>query len=231
MKQDIIILQTAKVSLVIQIVAAIVGIYGITLQLPLQHIILREVLVLETVVQCIELIYYLWLINQFANINYNVTSTRYFDWVLSTPIMFITTAIFMTYRNHLGDSSTLSLFSFLRENANDLFQIVGANAIMLLFGYLGEIEIISRFQGFFWGSLFFIISFLLLFSHFVGDDGLNQQLFWFMAIIWGFYGVAYCLNYKTKNVMYNFLDIFSKNFYGFFLFYYIYQISRETPSS
>ena len=221
MKQEQLILKTAKVSLGIQVLAGAVGLYGISIPLSPEKIILREILILETIVQFIELVYYVWLVSKFSSIQYDVTSTRYFDWVLSTPIMLITTAVFMLYRNTPKDDGEppLRLFNVLRENGKTLGKIIGANALMLLFGYLGEKQKVSRFQGFLFGTLFFLMSFGFLYSEFVGSDTLNRVLFWVMLVVWALYGVAYCLDYKTKNVGYNFLDILSKNFYGFFLVY------------
>lgn len=226
---DHIILYTAKLSIILQIISGIIGLYGISIPLAKEHVVLREILILETIVQLIEFIYYVWLIRQFSKIQYNVTTTRYFDWMLSTPIMLISTAMFMLYRTlNKNNSKPLSLTSMIQTSSNPLGNIVGANALMLLFGYLGESGIISRIQGFIWGSLFFCISFLVLYFNFVGADSLNNTLFWFMSIIWAFYGVAYCTEYKTKNVMYNMLDIFSKNFYGFFLVYHIVQLKNDS---
>ena len=42
-----------------------------------------------------------------------------------------------------------------------------------------------------------------------------------MFVIWTLYGIAFLFNYKYRNVSYNILDIFSKNFYGLYIFYKI----------
>ena len=254
MKQDKLILSTAKISYVVQIIAGIIGIYGIFVKLPVEHLLLREILVMETVVQFIELIYYTWLINQFKNIHYNVTTTRYFDWAVSTPIMILSTILFMIYKNKIEtfdqkdvsrekndsqnkvvkpESNTepetpnqLSFVPIVQENSDPILKTILSNQLMLLFGYLGEKGVVSRLQGFIWGSFFFLITFAIIYVKFVGTASINHWLFWFMLIAWSLYGVAYCLQYKTKNIMYNFLDIFSKNFYGFFLVQQILQVQQ-----
>jgi H+/gluconate symporter-like permease len=252
MKQDKLILSTAKISYVVQIIAGIIGIYGIFIQLPAEHLLLREILVMETIVQFIELIYYTWLINQFKNIHYNVTTTRYFDWAISTPIMILSTILFMIYKNkketfdqkdisrekndtqnkaakpepETEKSIQLSFVPIVQENSDPILKTILSNQLMLLFGYLGENGVISRLQGFIWGSFFFMITFAIIYVKFVGTASTNHWLFWFMLIAWSLYGVAYCLQYKTKNIMYNFLDIFSKNFYGFFLVQQILQVQQ-----
>lgn len=223
-----VILKTAIGSLIIQIIIAVIGVIGITLPLPENKIILRELLAMETVVQFIELTYYVWLIYNFTQIHYNVTYTRYFDWVLSTPIMIISTVIYMRYRNIMNknQTETLRLIPMFTENITPIWNILLWNWGMLLFGFLGEKEILSRSTGFILGTVAFLVTFMLMYVYFVGKDIINQYLFWFMFLIWGLYGVAYCFSYRVKNSMYNILDIFSKNFYGLFLFYEVWNYKQ-----
>ena len=212
-----IILQTAYISIIVQIITALIGFYGISFQLAEKHIILRELLIMETVVQVIELIYYTWLTTNFTTLKYDVTFTRYFDWVLSTPIMIVSTVLYMKYRN-TSDSENIRLIPLFMENSSSIWNILSANWGMLLFGFLGERNILSRMTAFWGGTAIFLWSFYLIYTNFVGTDTVNSMLFWFMFIFWGMYGVAFCFSYATKNSMYNILDIFSKNFYGLFLF-------------
>lgn len=212
-----IILQTAYISIIVQIITALIGFYGISFQLAEKHIILRELLIMETVVQVIELIYYAWLTTNFTTLKYDVTFTRYFDWVLSTPIMLVSTVLYMKYRN-TSDSENIRLIPLFMENSSSIWNILSANWGMLLFGFLGERNILSRTTAFWGGTIIFLWSFYLIYTNFVGTDTVNSMLFWFMFIFWGMYGVAFCFSYATKNSIYNILDIFSKNFYGLFLF-------------
>ena len=212
-----IILQTAYISIIVQIITALIGFYGISFQLAEKHIILRELLIMETVVQVIELIYYTWLATNFTTLKYDVTFTRYFDWVLSTPIMLVSTVLYMKYRN-TSDSENIRLIPLFMENSSSIWNILSANWGMLLFGFLGERNVLSRMTAFWGGTAVFLWSFYLIYTNFVGTDTVNSMLFWFMFIFWGMYGVAFCFSYATKNSMYNILDIFSKNFYGLFLF-------------
>jgi bacteriorhodopsin len=39
-----------------------------------------------------------------------------------------------------------------------------------------------------------------------------------MFIVWSLYGVAAILPFFIKNISYNILDIFAKNFFGLFLY-------------
>ena len=51
----------------------------------------------------------------------------------------------------------------------------------------------------------------------------NKSVFWFFFLIWSLYGLAALLPYIYKNVMYNILDLFSKNLFGLILVYIIYK--------
>jgi bacteriorhodopsin len=39
-----------------------------------------------------------------------------------------------------------------------------------------------------------------------------------MFVVWSLYGVAAVFDFTTKNISYNILDLFAKNFYGLFLY-------------
>ena len=227
------ILNTAKFSSIVQVFVGVLGIQGIWTPVPEKHQILIDILTLETVVQFIELAYYAWLIYCFKQLTYDITFTRYFDWLLSTPIMLVSTLLFMEYNTKLDQSDStkteiLQMSDIFGNNAGVIGLIVVANFLMLLFGFLGERQLISRFAGFVFGTVAFCYSFYLLHERFVGLNLVNQYLFWFMFVVWSLYGVAYLFSYHTKNIAYNFLDIFSKNFYGLFLCWQIMQLSTAT---
>jgi bacteriorhodopsin len=54
-------------------------------------------------------------------------------------------------------------------------------------------------------------------------------LFKYFISIWFLYGIASFMNYNIKNVSFNILDLFSKNFFGIYLFYIVYnkKISKK----
>ena len=98
---------------------------------------------------------------------------------------------------------------------------------MLLFGLLGELEYLSKYISFPLGFLFFYLSFKVINDNYVGDNTTNIYLYNFLFVIWSFYGIAALFNFEVKNTCYNILDIFSKNFYGLFIFYVIYQTNMN----
>jgi hypothetical protein len=90
---------------------------------------------------------------------------------------------------------------------------------MLLFGYLGEINLLSTLLGVSLGFIPFLIYYYIIYKKYVisGNDGFKLFLYFF--IVWSLYGVVAVLPYKIKNTCYNILDLFSKNFFGIFLSY------------
>ena len=93
---------------------------------------------------------------------------------------------------------------------------------MLVFGYLQEIGMLSIVWSSILGYASLVGSFGVLYS-FTSKVPHQQGLFWFMFSVWSLYGIAAMLPSLEKNISYNVLDIFAKNFYGLFLGYLIYS--------
>ena len=96
---------------------------------------------------------------------------------------------------------------------------------MLVFGYLGELNIIPLPISTTIGSIFFYLSFKLIYDEYGSKSKQGKILFWVLGSVWSLYGVAAVMPLTVKNISYNFLDIISKNFYGLFLYYKIKQLS------
>ena len=232
------IYNTAYFSLILQLVIGIICLYGITFKVSKKDLILNELLILETVVQFIELVFYILLIYYFSTIKINLSVTRYFDWFITTPIMLFTIIGFMIYKNqqHLletesrllisGNTQTknLTLKNILNDNFDVIFQILLLNALTLVFGLLGELKKMNRNVSFFIGSLLFSRSFYLIYENYVNDLPINKNVFWFNFVIWAIYGIAYLFSYTKQNIAYNILDLFSKNINGLLIFAYIYFV-------
>jgi len=220
------ILKSAYISLAVQLIIGFVGIHGIFIPLRDEDKILTNIMILETIVQFIELCFYIWITMQLSKLTYEVTYTRYFDWFISTPIMLLTTVFFMEYLTYEKLGQTIKIKEIIEKDYIEIIKIVIANFFMLLFGFLGERKYITRTNGFIFGTIVFLYSFYIIYNEFVGENIINNILFFTMFIIWSLYGVAYLFPYVTKNTMYNILDIFSKNFYGLFIYYVILQKSN-----
>ena len=94
---------------------------------------------------------------------------------------------------------------------------------MLSFGLMCEYNIINNILGVILGFLFFIPSFTVLFYKFGIKTTDGIILTTVITLIWALYGVAAFFNYKIKNIMYNILDVFSKNFFGLFITIYLFM--------
>lgn len=216
---------SAYYSLVIQFIIAIICLLGTFIKVDNQDKILQEVLVLETVVQFIEFSFYVWLVYNFNNIKIDISVVRYYDWFLTTPTMLFALICFMVYfhKNPEHNSSTeeMSLANIYHENSSAINKILVSNTLMLLLGYLGELNIISKVSGFLGGTFFLLYAFYYIHVTFVQNQSINKYLFWFNFILWSGYGIAYLLSHENKNNMYNILDVFAKNINGLFVLLFI----------
>ena len=219
--------KTIYFSLVVQIITTIVSFGGLFVKIKDSDYVLKEILLLEGVVQIIESCFYIWVIFAIHNLK-SVTPRRYIDWVFSTPIMLTSTIVFMKYQE-LKDKNLDTIFKmidFLKDNKSNIFKIFIYNGLMLLCGFLGEAGVIDKRIGITLGFIFFYLSFDLIYKEYAKKSILGKKLFTFLLVVWGLYGVAAMTDIKTKNISYNILDIISKNFYGLFIYYKIVQMSR-----
>ena len=79
---------TAKSSLFVQVITSIIDIYVLNFDLKPEDNILRQLLIMELIVQIIEGSFYTWLILSFDKIT-NITKHRYYDWFITTPTMLL----------------------------------------------------------------------------------------------------------------------------------------------
>ena len=205
-------------SLVVQIFTGLFDYYVIQLNIPSKIIILKQLLIMELIVQIIEGIFYLWLAINIASVA-NITPHRYYDWYLTTPTMLVTLCVYLIYlRNKEENKETEhSLLKIVYDNINILAPIIFLNFVMLTSGYLTEIKKLSRTPGILFGFIPFLIYFYLIYENFAKFSQYGSQIFFYFFIIWFTYGIAALMNYKTKNIMYNILDLFAKNFFGLYL--------------
>ena len=141
----------------------------------------------------------------------------------------------------------LDMFSILRENSSIIIVIVLLNTAMLLFGYLGEINVLPVTQAILIGFIPFAIYYYIIYDRFVkvNDSNITSdnstttninttninatilKLFLYFVFFWSLYGLIGFLPYYIKNTFYNIIDLFSKNFFGLLLSYLIYVNSLE----
>lgn len=216
-----------KLSLAVQTITGLLGIYGLTIPVAPKDIILKQVLGLEMLVQAIEFIFYLGFLSVFNLAD--LTRKRYYDWFLSTPVMLFTISLYFYYVNFVDGDSDTNIVDFTRENAKEITGFVILNAFMLLFGFLAEIGIMNRGLAFVLGTGALMGSFGIIYKSYAKFSETTQNIFWIMFGLWAMYGLAFLMPPVAKNLGYTALDIFAKNFFGIFLYYTIAQKRVAVP--
>ena len=207
-------------SLILQIITGLIPLQGLFIKLEEKDAILSDILTLETTVQFIELLFYVWIAFSVMNIK-KMAARRYIDWVITTPTMLLSTIMFMKYqeRKERGEleSKPLKTMEFIKENKDQILKLFGFNFLMLAFGYLGEVNTISKYIAIPIGFGFFYKAFELIYNNYAATTTIGKQLFTFLVSVWSLYGVAAIMSPNVKNVSYNLLDIVAKNFYGLYI--------------
>ncbi len=175
---------------------------------------LNVILVFEVTSQVIE---FLWYATVLATSHTITARLRYIDWVLSTPTMIVSFAMFFRHRDGsiTTGRSVTSVFQ-----TYELYASLAMNWIMLALGFALESGHASNVVGLGGGGLALVGSFTFLAMFVDDDDVISRALFWTTFAIWGLYGVAAALDDVPKNVAYNLIDVVSKNGFGVFLFVY-----------
>jgi len=228
------LLKTVYISLVVQIITGIFNVYVMIVNQNKEMILLKSILLLELIVQVVEGTFYVWLAYLFSSIK-NVTPKRYFDWAITTPLMLFSLCMYLDYLKEEEEKKEKekkdSFVNYTLEPIIDAFSkdkeilipIFLLNWLMLLFGYLGEIGVINNLIAVACGFIPFIIYYVMIYNHYAKYTTFGKKMFWYFAGVWSLYGVAAIMPYYWKNISYNILDIFSKNFFGLYLAYVIWK--------
>ena len=212
--------RTTEVSILVQVATGIYSALGLTIKLDESDQILQKIMGLELIVQIIELGFYVFFVTYF-NLE-TLASSRYSDWIISTPTMLFTMATYFFYEEQKEKNIIEnSLLEFALKKKWILLEIFFFNFCMLAFGYLGETKVIDRYTAFTLGSACFARSFYILYTEFAEKSIIGKQLFSLLCVIWGLYGISFLTPIIQKNISYNILDIVAKNFFGLYLYYKI----------
>jgi len=174
---------------------------------------LRSSLISETCVNIIAGFTYTYFLKFLADKKLkleSVTTVRYIDWFLTTPLLLVSFALYTGYSR--GKDSGLNLIP--------LTWIVVLDILMLIAGLLGETKVIGKYQGFFLGFAAFAALIICVYIEYIDVENQrdkNFTVFVIFAIVWALYGFAYLLNTKWKNISYNTLDVISKAGFGIFI--------------
>jgi hypothetical protein len=225
---NFIVKDTLKLSFFVQIITLIIGLFVIFFtKIAESSTLLREALILENYVQIIEGSFYIWFIYFYTkNVDKeDIASYRYYDWFFSTPLMIISTVAYFHHNNTKLNSVGINtnLLNFISNDIQKIGELLFYNFNMLFIGYLQELKLISLAVSTIVGFLFFGLLFYKMFIYYVKNNSVNYTIFYLMFFIWALYGIAALYKNKIKNASYNILDVFSKNFFGLFLAYLVYN--------
>ena len=210
------------ISLLVQFSTLLLDLYAVNLEYKPEDMILQGLIGIEIFVQFIEVIFYLWLYNNFTTAT-NITSKRYYDWVFTTPAMLFVLIVYLDYMNNTQviakeDESAINvLYETFIRNSENWFYIMAMNFMMLFFGYLGATGIINKYITTTLGFGFFSAYFYFIYENYAKYSSNSRILFYMFTALWSLYGINTLNPYIIKNVNYNILDIFSKNFFGIYL--------------
>jgi hypothetical protein len=216
-------------SLLIQVLTGLANMWILQYKTPSSVHIIHELVYVELAVQIVEVVFYIWLTYNLFKIS-NITPNRYYDWMFTTPTMLITLVayfIFLKYKASYTDTSSLTLIGIVTKEYYQIITIVILNAVMLLFGYLGEVGKMGKKLSVFMGTIAFLSYFYIIYEKYVVGVEDAYTMFYLFFAIWSLYGVAALLPYDWKNISYNILDLFAKNFFGVFLTIILYRYAVE----
>jgi hypothetical protein len=210
-------------SVIVQIITGIIEIASIFIKIPVKFLFLKQMMLLEIFVQIIEGSFYVYWLFNFKKI-LNVTPKRYFDWVITTPTMLINLIFYLIFLKHRDNntSNKLNFFTLFQKEFYTILIILVLNWLMLLFGYLAEISVIPVVLGVLLGFIPFVIYYYIIYIKYAILTNEGLIIYFYFLFFWSLYGIAAFLPYKIKNMCYNILDLFSKNFFGLFLTYLIF---------
>jgi hypothetical protein len=221
MNSKILFYQTLIVSVLVQLLTGAIEIFSLFVKVPSQFRLIRQLLILEVIVQVIEGLFYFWLVLNFVS-DADVTPKRYIDWSITTPTMLITLIFYLIYSYHREKNTTINLefFDLVSKNSTNITYVYLLNWLMLIFGYLGEKNVIPTIYGVIFGFIPFLMYYFIIYINYVRTQN-GLYLFLYFLIFWSLYGVVALFPYYLKNACYNILDLFAKNFFGIFLTYII----------
>ena len=183
LKANNIVSKTIYFSLVVQIITTLISLEGLFRKISDKDYVLKEILLLEGIVQLIESFFYVWVIFAIHNLN-KMTPRRYIDWTFSTPIMLISTIVFMKYQEfkEQNKDTDFKMIDFFKNNKTNIFKIFVYNGLMLLCGFLGEAGIIDKRLGIPVGFIFFYLSFNLIYQEYAKKSELGKIITFLVVI-------------------------------------------------
>ena len=159
-------------------------------------------------------VHYHYMSNLWLTCKKNPISIRYIDWFLTVPLQLIEFYLILNLNNKVPRSV--------------FFKLLILSIVMLIFGYLGEMNLINRNIGFFIGMISWLY---ILHTIYFGEAAVYykktqnksvkfifENLRLILLIGWSIYPIGYLLK-SHINTIYNFGDLVNKILFGLVIWY------------
>jgi bacteriorhodopsin len=186
----------------------------------------RSVFTIEVLTCLVALVVYYFIINTYKSAQdlksvdwKRVTTLRYIDWAITTPLLLFSFSLFLSNGEKVKDLG------------NFIAALIFFDLIMILAGYLGSINVLTTFWSQAIGFLAYFMIFYLIYQKFFQVIKINNHLtfktimFISIVILWFIYGVVYNASTYDRNITTNVLDGIAKGIFGLSLGSYL--ILRE----
>ena len=119
------------VSIIIQIFTGFIEFISLFFKVPAKYLFLKQMMILELLVQLIEGSFYIYWFIHFKKIS-NITPKRYFDWMITTPTMLLNLIFYLTFIKYKeNENENLNIFDLFKKEFNTIFIVLVLNWLML----------------------------------------------------------------------------------------------------
>ena len=162
--------KSTYITYVSQILTTLLDVYALSKNYTGDNKVIQGLIQIEFGVQFIEMVFYSWLIFNFANAS-KITEKRYYDWVITTPSMLF---VFITYLDFIRNGEKVPINStntidylqyYLQKHGQGLYFICVMNILMLLLGYLGELKMVGKIDALVCGFVPFLLYFYYIYAY------------------------------------------------------------------
>ena len=179
--------------------------------------------------------HYLYMRGVWVDTGMSPTELRYIDWLITVPLQIV--------------EFYLILAAVTKVKANLFWQLLGASLVMLVFGYLGEANILDMYLAFAIGMLGWLYVIYLVFfgaaKKLNAESGNPSSQLAFNAIRiivlvgWAIYPIGFVLGnfgdlgiegVKAMNAIYNLADLVNKTAFGLVIWYAAKKDSEASSS-
>lgn len=151
-------------------------------------------------------VHYYYMRSIWVNTGKNPITYRYIDWFITVPLQVIEFYLILSVANKIP----IELF----------YRLLTASVGMILFGFLGESNVVDRMSAFIVGMSFWLY---IIYELFYGDasklhdetidEAIKFTFNWLRIIVtfgWSIYPIGYLLNNYNMNLVYNIGDFINK---------------------